>query len=186
MEGWNGTAIMPQYSLPPASVVSDASGSWGCGAYCGVHWFQWKWKGPSVDWPIAPKELLPILLAVAVWGRGWRGRLVTCHCDNMAVVSVVNSGYSRDNTVMHLLRCLFFMASQFDAHIKAVHVPGVSNVAADALSRDDHAHFLQVVPDAVEHPTPIPQGLVDLLVMDQPDWTSPRWTQLFGDCFGRD
>ena len=56
-------------------------------------------------------------------------------------------------------------------------------MAADALSRDNLTHFLQVVPDAVQHPTPIPQGLVDLLVMDQPDWTLPHWTRLFGDCF---
>ena len=186
MERWNGTAIMPQWTLPAVSVVSDASGSWGCGAYWGAHWFQRKWKGPSGDWPITPKELLPILLAVAVWGREWKGRLVTCHCDNMAVVSVVNSGYSKDSTVMHLLRCLFFMAAHFDTCIKAVHVPGVINVAADALSRDNHTQFLQVVPGARQHPTQIPQGLVDLLVIDQTDWTSPHWTQLFGDCLVRD
>ena len=32
----------------------------------------------------------------------------------------------------------------------------------------------------------ISQGLVDLLVMDQLDWTLPHWTQLFGDCFAQD
>ena len=48
---------------------------------------------------IAPKELLPILFAVAIWGRHWSGRLVNCRCDNMAVVSVVNSGYYWDSDV---------------------------------------------------------------------------------------
>ena len=63
-----------------------------------------------------------------------------------------------------------------------MHIPGVSNVAADALSRNDFPQFLQVVPDAAAHPTLVPQQLVDLLVKEQPDWTSLRWVQLFGDC----
>ena len=63
-----------------------------------------------------------------------------------------------------------------------MHIPGVSNVAPDALSRNDFPQFLQVVPDAAAHPTLVPQQLVDLLVKEQPDWTSLHWVQLFGDC----
>ena len=39
-------------------VWSDASGSWGCGAYLENKWFQLRWK----DYP-----------AAVVWGAGWRG-----------------------------------------------------------------------------------------------------------------
>lgn len=108
---------------------------------------------------------------------------MSCYCDNTVVVAVINSGYSRDANLMHLLRCLFFIAAHFDVHIKAVHVPGVKNVAADALSRNDLPRFLQVVPKAAHLPTPIPQGLVDMLVQECPDWTSQRWAQLFNGCF---
>ena len=183
MEQWNGVFLMPRLALPAISVESDASGSWGCGARWGAQWFQWRWWDQVPGWLIAPKELLPILFAVAVWGPHWVGRLVVCHCDNMAVVSVVNSGYSRDPTLMHLLRCLFFMVAHFQIQIKAVHVTGVTNVAADALSRNDLPRFLQAVPEAAWSPTPIPQGLVDLLIRECPDWTSPRWAQLFSGCF---
>lgn len=183
MEEWNGVFLMPRLALPEISVESDASGSWGCGARWGAQWFQWQWGDQVPGWLIAPKELLPILFAVAVWGPHWVGRLVVCHCDNMAVVAVVNSGYSRDPTLMHLLRCLFFMVAHFQLQIKAVHVAGVSNVAADALSRNELSRFLQAVPEAVQFPTPIPQGLVDLLVRECPDWTSARWAQLFSNCF---
>ena len=41
------------------------------------------------EWSIAPKELLPILIAVVVWGRRWCGQRVECHCDNVAVVAVI-------------------------------------------------------------------------------------------------
>ena len=170
-------------SMPAIPLETDASGSWGCGARWGSWWLQWNWEGPSIEWPISPKELLPILFAVAVWGEHWGGRLVECHYDNMAVVAVVNSGWSQDKTLMHLLRCLFFMAAHFQVHIRATHISGVVNSAADALSRGDLPHFLQVVPEAASQPALIPQQLVDLLVKEQPDWTSPRWAQLFRDCF---
>lgn len=61
-----------------------------------THWIQWRWNTGAQEWDIAPKELLPILLACAVWGRQWSGKKIICHCDNMAVVEVMNSGYSKD------------------------------------------------------------------------------------------
>ena len=81
-----------QVSAPP---VSDVSGSWGCGAYCGTRWFQWQWEGTSSEWVIAPKELLPILFALVVWGRRWAGCRIECYCDNMSVVAVINSGRAK-------------------------------------------------------------------------------------------
>ena len=116
MERWNGVSMVPMPAIP---LETDASGSWGCRAHWGSWWLQWKWEGPSIEWPISPKELLPILFAVVVWGEHWRGGgwLVECHCDNMAVVAVVNSSWSQDNTLMYLLRCLFFMVAHFQVHI---------------------------------------------------------------------
>ena len=39
---WNGVSIMTMVNKekPKEVLVSDASGSWGCGAYCGRNWFQ--------------------------------------------------------------------------------------------------------------------------------------------------
>ena len=85
MEDWNGVALMPQVSQPTVSIESDASGSWGCGARWDSQWLQWKWCGQAPEWPISPKELLPILFSVAVWGHWWSGQQVVCHCDNIHV-----------------------------------------------------------------------------------------------------
>ena len=174
--------MVPKVSMPAIPLETDASGSWGCGARWGSWWLQWKWEGPSIEWPISPKELLPILFAVAVGEEHWGGRLVES-CDNMALVAVVNSGRSQDNTLMHLLQCMFFMVAHFQMYIRATHILGVVNSAADALSRGDLPRFLQVVREAVSQLVFIPQQLVDLLVKEQPDWTSPHWAQLFRDCF---
>ena len=35
------------------------------------------------------KELVPIVMACALWGCKWQGSSILIHCDNEAVVSVV-------------------------------------------------------------------------------------------------
>ena len=102
-----------------------------------------------------------------------------CHCDNGAIVDVVNSGYSRDRDMMHLLHCLFFISEHHHFLIEAVHLPGKRNNAADALSRNNPPQFLQVVPEAQRQPTPVPEQALRLLVVEQPDWISSSWTELF-------
>ena len=46
-------------------------------------------EGDSITW----MELLPIVLASAVWGPAWRGQRIIVHCDNTGAVTIVNSGY---------------------------------------------------------------------------------------------
>ena len=158
MEGWNGVSLISRMAPQRIPLVSDASGSLGCGVFWGPHCFQWQWEGRASDWTIAPKELLLIVCSLAIWGKHSR---VECRCDNAAVVAVVNSGKAKDSTLLHLLQCLFFVAAHYSVHIHASHIPGKDNVAADALSRNSLSSFLQVVPDADKDPTPIPRTLLD-------------------------
>ena len=127
-------------------------------------------------------ELLPIILAVMVWGRRWSGSLVVVHCDNQAVVTIVNSGYSKDKDIMHMMRCLFFIRAHWDFQLLAEHIPGEDNKAADAISRNNFPLFFQVSPDAAPQATPIPQALLSWLVEQQPDWTSTTWVKQFRNC----
>ena len=48
------------------SFCSDASGSWGCGAWYGQQWFQIPWDKKLIGWHI---ELLPIVVAAVLLGR---------------------------------------------------------------------------------------------------------------------
>jgi hypothetical protein len=64
-----------------------------------------------------------------------------------------------------------------------VYIPGESNVLADAISRDKLDILFTQVPQAAVSRTILPPQISTLLVHSQPDWTSPRWTQLFGSCF---
>ena len=49
------------------TITSDASGLWGCGAFTSsVEWFQFEWPGPWREDHRIVKELLPIVLALAI------------------------------------------------------------------------------------------------------------------------
>ena len=81
---------------------------------------------------IAVKELLPIVVAMTVWGSKWVGSVG----DNRAVVDVIQGGYSRDSSMAQMLRCLFYLEAKYDITLYASHIAGVDSIAADALSRN--------------------------------------------------
>ena len=67
---------------------------------------------------------------------------------NSAVVTILNSRYSRDKELMQLLRCLFFMEVYFQFQLSATHIPSVLNVYADDLSYNCIPAFREVLPHA--------------------------------------
>lgn len=184
LELWNGVSIIPPLAknLPTHHVFTDAAGKFGCGAVWDRLWLHHGWQSNLQLRAIATLELLPIILAAMVWGRRWSGSLVVVHCDNQAVVTIVNSGYSKDKDIMHMIRCLFFIRAHWDFQLLAEHIPGENNKAADAISRNNFPLFFQVSPDAAPQATPIPQALLSWLVEQQPDWTSTTWVKLFRNC----
>ena len=132
-----------------------------------------------MQWHIAAKEFVPIIIAAHVWGKEWGGHQVIAQCDNMAVVAVINSIYAKDPTLSHMLRCLFFIETQCGFSVRAVHLPGVHNMLADNLSRNELQLFLERMPASEREPTFIPSSLLQWLLHPSMDWTSPRWTALF-------
>ena len=167
--------------LPEFNVVSDASGTWGCGAYWDEKWFHFQWPSILQSLNIAIKELIPVVVAATSFGNQWQGKLIQFTVDNMAVVHVLNSTYSKDPHLMHLIRILVFIAARCDFWFVAKHIEGQANTIADDLSRNNMVHFFSQVPQArLYAPPPIPDALVDLLGSQHLDWTSTGWINLFG------
>ena len=92
LETWNGVSMIePGSGQATVEIWTDASGGWGCGAWhpANKEWIQLGWS--QLTSPVEQRmgqegitlqELLPIVLAFAVWGRQWAGQRVMVHCDN--------------------------------------------------------------------------------------------------------
>ena len=187
VQDWNGVSFLPtSTSCPVCTVASDASGWWGCGAWFACQWFQVPWDASTCVLPIAVKELLPILVDGAVWGHTWSGHRVQCLCDNQAVVACLRSRTSRHPQLMHLLRNLVYVEAHFEFHLSPQSIDTHANHLADDLSRNSAFSFLSKVPHASPSPTPVPPGLVDLLLDTQADWTSEQWHLWFKATLARD
>ena len=162
---------------PDAVVTSDASGKWGCGVFWKLTWFQFAWEEPLYNLSIAIQELIPIIVAAAIWGKHWKGYSVQCQSDNQTVVAVLTTRTSKEPHLMHLLRCLFFFEAYWDFSLYGSYLPGYQNDLADDLSRNHLSSFLSKVPEMNAVPTPIPSALKDLLLHSKPDWLSSNWRQ---------
>ena len=183
---WNGVSFLrPTHSLPEREVTSDASGAWGCGAWHGSAWFQLPLDERAANLSIAAKELVPIVLACAAWGRDWQACRVRCRCDNQVVVAALGSRSSRDPGVMHLLRCLVFVEAQLSCHLVGDYIDTHANHLADDLSRNRLLSFLSKVPWADKHPSPFPGELLDLLLDPNANWVSPLWRRRFSATFNQ-
>ena len=72
IKSWNGWAMMQVLAnaQPPiATITTDVSGTWGCGAFWveAGQWIQSPWPNEWQHTPIHAKQLLPIILAIATW-----------------------------------------------------------------------------------------------------------------------
>ena len=66
LQSWNGSSFFPP-PLPSVHVYSDASGSFGCGAFSRPHgWFQLQWPPAWLSVNIATKEFVPVVMDAAL------------------------------------------------------------------------------------------------------------------------
>ena len=178
LQSWHGASfIIPNGSLS-VHVHTDASGSFGGGALSSDgRWLQVQWPEAWSQVDISVKEMVPIVVAAAMWGRSWHQHRVFFHSDNAAVVAVIQNKSARQPAMLHLLRCLYFFAAYYQFSYSAHHLPGVTNVAADTLSRNNMSLFVSLIPQGI--PTEVSQEVSDLLIHQQPNWGSPDWISLF-------
>jgi len=135
---------------------------------------------------IAIKEKAPILVAAITWGHKWKGSIVTAHCDNEAAVCILNSRYSRDNDLLHMLRILFFTEAHFQLELSSTHIPGTLNIPANCLSRNQLRQFHINLPHANTHPSYVNPSLLQWLLAPHLDWTSHHWTKKFNSLVSRE
>ena len=118
----------------------------GIGAVFNNEWFyeqfshtQQGGKLKSINW----RELYAIVKALSTWGIKFCDKRILIYCDNEAVTYIVNSGTSKNQEIMKLVRAMFYITAQHNIDIKCCHLPGIENTSADALSRIQISKFLE-------------------------------------------
>ena len=103
---------------------------------------------------IVQLEILNILVACKVWATHWANKRIKIWCDNLAVVEVLNTGKSRDETLATCARNIWMLSAMYNFDIMVYHIPGKYNTIADLLSRwtnsyQDNEKLYQLVPNAI-------------------------------------
>ena len=136
-----------------------------------------QWTGKLQETHITMKELAPIVIAAIVWGQEWRGQAVLFKCDNMAVLSIIDSGSSRNPQAMQLSRCLAFLAVKRDLTMRASHT--YRWLAPETL-RLMPCHGMIVIGSFLLSPTGRPSGQsnpTNRAGHHPPDWSAKGWTE---------
>ena len=156
LESFNGRALcLPNQWISSNTIklYSDASGA-AFAAVLGSEWLQGSFPAHWKDTNIAIKELLPIVLAIRLWGTRWANLRILFFCDNEAIVAVINKQSSKEPTIMGLVRTLVTVALTNNTHFMAKHIKGKHNVIADLLSRCQVDKARMVAPWLNKEPTP--------------------------------
>ncbi|MCP3663141.1 MAG: hypothetical protein GY696_11705 [Gammaproteobacteria bacterium] len=160
---WNGISMIPDVewvSNADVALFTDACNH-GIGAFLDGEWIY----GELHDWfyrqSMPFKEFLAIVAATATFGHLWRGKKIRFHTDSETVVfKCIELRRARAPAMAALFRLLYKYCAKFDCLIGAVHVPGIENSEADAISRAEIGRFFSLVPQASPLPTPIPGTFV--------------------------
>ena len=97
------------------------------------------------------KELVPIMFSCAIWAPLLARSHTEFQSDNLSLVEAINKGTSKDPTVMHLLRCLWFLQALFNIAIIASHIPGskmLQLICCPGIRQKISAETLTVFPHA--------------------------------------
>ena len=146
-------------------MYSDTSRNFelGFGAYCGPEWCFGQWDKtfmemyePSIEY----LEFYGVTVAIMMWHKLFRNNRICLHCDNEAVVHMINNNASKCKHCMVLLRLIVLEAIVHNVRVTALHVGTKQNGKADALSRLNFDRFWRISGNHMnQYPSAIPEEI---------------------------
>ena len=130
---------------------SDASKNenLGFGVFYNGEWSYGMWekgyikdKDPSIEY----LELFALCVGIFTWQHQLKNCRIVVHCDNQAVVSMVNKTTSSCKNCMVLLRLLILNGLIFNRRVLAIYIRSKNNILADSLSRNHLGIFWKQAP----------------------------------------
>lgn len=112
---------------------------------------------------ITTLELIPVVLALCLWGVRLANKRVLFHVDNQAQVTILNKQTSKSQRVMFLLRPFIIDCMLHNICFQAVHIPTKNNIIADSIYRQQWQRFRQAAPQAQIKPIPVPSSFQHLI-----------------------
>ena len=100
--------------------------------------------------------MVPVAVACACWSHRWSGKKILLHCDNSPVVEAWKAGSCWHPGAVCLIRKSLHIAALNNFTVLTIHIPGINNSIADALSRGQLARFRSLAPAADRSPPPSP------------------------------
>ena len=109
---------------------------WGAGGYIGNEAYAVLLPQSIKDGlSIVHFEMVNMVVSLRVWGQKLSNAHVLVHCDNAAVVSIVNLQSTKDAFLAACMRSLWLITAEYNIVLRAIHIRGKDNSIADVLSR---------------------------------------------------
>ena len=108
LKSYNGITILRKPSTASSKTVNlytDASAA-GFGGTFGTHWIQESYPNSWKNYHISVLEIYPILVLIKVFSHKIANADITFHCDNEAVVTVLNKQTSKNPYLLKIIRLI--------------------------------------------------------------------------------
>jgi hypothetical protein len=150
---FNGqTELIPNKPLIFDNLSTDASSSYGYGAFILGGYFSLSFAQAASQFPDAPEpsepihvhELYAVLILCRLFSAALRGLHIRLHIDNTIVVAVINKGTAKGTSgprMMEYVRHIFWLSARHNFRLTSTYITSKNNSLADALSRGDLPRF---------------------------------------------
>ena len=140
-------------------LYTDASMTAFAGTF-GDAWIHGLWPPSWQVHNINILELYPIFALIKVFGTKLAYSSIVFHCDNLAIVTIINKQSSKCPKIMSLIRPLVLELLKHNIRFTSQHIPSVRNTICDDISRTQDITAIPARFGLAPSPTPIPAALL--------------------------
>ena len=162
LNNYNGRSIIykkPVHESDDLHFFSDSSKT-AFGGQFGKDWIHGFWPEKWSKEHINLLEMYPIFALVKLFSSRLKNRSIVFHCDNEAIVNVINNQTCTCPKIMNLVRPFVLELLYNNVLFKAVWIPGVDNIISDFISRTQDLSLVSKRFGLRQYPVPIPQDIL--------------------------